>query len=58
VKAREIFEYNRLTWPEKGRQIAEAIMKGMLVCLDEFRAWPIEGRQDQHRLPVQREIRW
>ena len=20
--------------------------------------WPIEGRQDQHRLPVQREIRW
>jgi creatinine amidohydrolase/Fe(II)-dependent formamide hydrolase-like protein len=43
---------------EKGRRIAEAIMKEMLVWLDEFRAWPIEGRQDQHRLPVQREIRW
>ena len=24
----------------------------------KFRTWPIEGRQDQHRLPVQREIRW
>jgi hypothetical protein len=23
-----------------------------------FRTWPIEGRQNQHRLPVQREIRW
>ena len=43
---------------EKGRRIADAIMKEMLVWLDEFRAWPIEGRQDQHRLPVQREIRW
>jgi creatinine amidohydrolase/Fe(II)-dependent formamide hydrolase-like protein len=43
---------------EKGRRIADAIMQEMLVWLDEFRAWPIEGRQDQHRLPVQREIRW
>ena len=43
---------------EKGRRIADAIMKEMLVWLDEFREWPIEGRQDQHRLPVQREIRW
>ncbi len=33
-------------------------MKHMLVWLDEFRTWPIEARQDQHRLPVQRDIRW
>jgi hypothetical protein len=28
------------------------------VWLDEFRAWPIEARQSQHRLPVQSDIRW
>jgi hypothetical protein len=33
-------------------------MKEMVVWLDEFRAWPAEPRQDQHRLPVQREVRW
>lgn len=32
--------------------------KEMLVWLEEYRAWPIEARQDQHRLPVPRDIRW
>jgi creatinine amidohydrolase len=44
--------------PAKGARILEAIMKEMLVWLDEFRAWPIAPRQDQHRLPPQREVRW
>jgi creatinine amidohydrolase len=44
--------------PEKGKQILEFVMKEMLVWLDEFRTWPVEARQDQHRLPVQRDIRW
>jgi creatinine amidohydrolase len=43
---------------EKGRRILDIVMKHMLVWLEEFRTWPIEARQDQHRLPVQREIRW
>ena len=30
-------------------------MKHMLAWLDEYRTWPIEARQDQHRLPVQKE---
>ena len=33
-------------------------MKHALVWLDEFRTWPIEARQSQHRRPVQRDIRW
>jgi len=44
--------------PEKGEQILEIIVKEMLVWLDEYRQWPVEKRQDQHRLPVQSEIRW
>jgi creatinine amidohydrolase len=43
---------------EKGRRILEIIMKHALVWLDEFRTWPIEARQSQHRLPAQRDIRW
>jgi hypothetical protein len=43
---------------EKGKKILEIVIKHMLAWLDEYRAWPIEARQDQHRLPVQREIRW
>jgi creatinine amidohydrolase len=43
---------------EKGKRIVEIVMTHMLAWLDEFRTWPIEPRQDQHRLPVQRDIRW
>jgi creatinine amidohydrolase/Fe(II)-dependent formamide hydrolase-like protein len=44
--------------PEKGKKILEIVMKHMLTWLDEYRAWPIEARMDQHRLPVPRDIRW
>jgi creatinine amidohydrolase len=44
--------------PEKGRHILEAVLREMLVWLDEYSQWPIEKRQDQHRLPVQSEVRW
>ncbi len=44
--------------PEKGQRILEIILREMLVWLDEFRAWPVEKRQDMHRLPVQSDIRW
>jgi creatinine amidohydrolase/Fe(II)-dependent formamide hydrolase-like protein len=44
--------------PEKGSRILDAVMKEMLVWLEEFRTWPIAPRQDQHRLPPQRDIRW
>jgi len=42
----------------KGKQILEIVMKHMLAWLDEYRTWPIEARSDQHRLPVQKDIRW
>lgn len=44
--------------PEKGRRILDAIVKDGLAWLEEFRQWPIEARADQHRQPVQRDIRW
>jgi creatinine amidohydrolase len=44
--------------PEKGKKILEIIMKHLLVWLEEYRAWPIEKRQDMHRLPAQTSIRW
>jgi creatinine amidohydrolase/Fe(II)-dependent formamide hydrolase-like protein len=43
---------------EKGKRILEIVMQHMLAWLEEYRTWPIAPRQDQHRLPVQREIRW
>ena len=44
--------------PEKGRRICEIVLKHMMTWLDEYRAWPIDARNDQHRLPVPKEIRW
>ena len=43
MAAKDVFEFNRLTWPEMNDAIA----------LEK-----VEPRQDQHRLPVQREVRW
>ncbi len=43
---------------EKGRIAFEAAVGGLLELVDELRAWPIEPRSDQHRLPVQRQIRF
>jgi creatinine amidohydrolase len=44
--------------PEKGRRILEVIMKHMLLWLEEYRVWPVERRQHQHRTPPQRDVRW
>jgi len=43
---------------EKGRIIFEAAVGGLVDMVDELRAWPIEKRSDQHRLPVQSSIRF
>ncbi len=43
---------------EKGQVILEAAVQGILGLIDEWQAWPIAPRQDQHTGPVQRQIRW
>lgn len=43
---------------EKGAVIFEASVTGLIEVVDEWRAWPIAERADQHRNPVQRDIRW
>ncbi len=43
---------------EKGKIIWEAVLAGMIEVVDEFRAWPIAERSDQHKLPVQSQIQW
>lgn len=43
---------------EKGKIIWEAILGRFLELIDEFRAWPIAPRSDQHQAPVQSHIRW
>jgi creatinine amidohydrolase len=42
----------------KGAVIFEAAVTGLVEVVDEFRAWPIAPRSDQHTNPVQRDIRW
>jgi creatinine amidohydrolase/Fe(II)-dependent formamide hydrolase-like protein len=44
--------------PEKGKKILDILMKHMMAWLEEYRVWPIEKRQDMHRLPAQTDIRW
>jgi len=43
---------------EKGRILFEAAIDGLIRLVDELRAWPIEDRSDQHRLPAQKDIRF
>ena len=43
---------------EKGKIIWEAVLSAMLELVDEFRAWPIGERRDQHQQPVQSQIQW
>jgi creatinine amidohydrolase len=43
---------------EKGEIIWEAVVCALIELVDEFRAWPIAQRSDQHRKPVQSHIRW
>ncbi len=43
---------------EKGRVIFEAAVTALCELVDEWRAWPLPERSDQHRLPVPPGIRW
>lgn len=43
---------------EKGEVIFEAAVSGLIKLVEEWQAWPIAERKDQHRLPVQNQIRW
>ena len=42
----------------KGKVIFEAAVGRLLEIVDEWRAWPIAERTDQHTAPVQGNIRW
>lgn len=43
---------------EKGRIIWEAIVPALIEIVDEFCAWPVPERSDQHAGHVQSQIRW
>ncbi len=43
---------------EKGRLIFETVVTRMLELVDEFRAWPLPERSDQHGQPPQSHIHW
>lgn len=43
---------------EKGRIIFEAAVTALSELVDEWRAWPVPERSDQHRQGVQSDIRW
>ena len=42
----------------KGRTLFESFVENMVGFVDEFQAWPIAERKDQHTHPVQSSIRW
>ena len=44
--------------PEKGRVIFEAAVTRTIEIVDEWRAWPVEDRSDQHTGPVGSGIHW
>ena len=43
---------------EKGKRIFEAAVTALIELVDEWRAWPIAKRSDQHMQPVQSRISW
>ena len=43
---------------EKGKVIFEAAVSGLIELVEEWQAWPIAERKDQHTGPVQSDIRW
>ncbi len=47
-----------LATAEKGQAIFEAAVTNLIAFVDEWRAWPIAARQDQHIQPVQEQIQW
>ena len=42
----------------KGKIIWEAVVSALIELVDEWRTWPIAPRSDQHKKPVQSQIRW
>ncbi|MAF11684.1 creatininase [Candidatus Poribacteria bacterium] len=44
--------------PEKGAAIFDAAVSGLVEFVDEWKAWPLPERSDQHTHPVQSQIRW
>ena len=48
----------RTATSEKGKIIFEAAVSGLIELVDEWRAWPLAERSDQHEGPVQSQIRW
>jgi creatinine amidohydrolase len=43
---------------EKGKIIWDAVLSRLVELVDEFRAWPLPQRSDQHQRPVQSHIHW
>jgi creatinine amidohydrolase/Fe(II)-dependent formamide hydrolase-like protein len=43
---------------KKGEIIWEAVLARLIELVDEFRAWPIAPRSDQHEKPVPSHIAW
>jgi len=43
---------------EKGQLIFETAVTRLIEIVDEWRAWPVGERSDQHTLSVQSQIRW
>jgi creatinine amidohydrolase len=50
--------YPRSATAEKGKLIYESTVAGMVEFIDEWRAWPIPERSDQHDGTAQKQIRW
>ena len=43
---------------KKGALLLDAAVTKLVAIVDEWRAWPIAERSDQHTHPVQSQIRW
>lgn len=48
----------RTATADKGQVLWEAIVTALVELVQEWRAWPIAERADQHTHPVQKQIRW
>ncbi len=48
----------RTATAEKGKVVFEAAVNKLGEIVEEWQAWPINERSDQHALPVQKQIRW
>jgi creatinine amidohydrolase len=48
----------RAATAEKGRLVFESVVTRLVELVDEWRAWPLPQRSDQHTHPTQADIRW